>query len=77
MAAIESPCTLVCSIDHASGYCFGCGRTGSEIGSWTGMTIEERRNVMAQLPERLAGLERPLRRETRRSRIARQRGGAS
>ncbi len=31
MAAIESPCILVCSVDMKTGYCFGCGRTREEI----------------------------------------------
>ncbi|WP_091520031.1 DUF1289 domain-containing protein [Aerobium aerolatum] len=77
MTAIESPCTLVCSIDLASGYCFGCGRTGAEIGAWISMTVDERRDVMAQLPARLATLIRPARRETRRSQLARERGETS
>ncbi len=73
MAAIESPCILVCSIDLATGYCFGCGRTRDEIGAWLTMTSETRRAVMAELPARLATVERRPRRETRRSRIARER----
>lgn len=75
MTAIESPCILVCSIDEASGYCFGCGRTREEIGAWMAMTPDTRRAVMALLPERLATVERRPRRETRRARMARERGG--
>ncbi len=44
MSAIESPCILVCSIDRATGYCFGCGRTQPEIGAWLDMTPETPRN---------------------------------
>jgi hypothetical protein len=73
LAAIESPCILVCSIDLATGYCFGCGRTRDEIGAWLTMTPETRRAVMAELPARLATVERRPRRETRRSRMARER----
>ena len=73
MAAIESPCILVCSIDLATGYCFGCGRTRDEIGAWLTMTPETRRTVRAELPARLATVERRPRRETRRSRMARER----
>jgi predicted Fe-S protein YdhL (DUF1289 family) len=73
LAAIESPCILVCSIDLATGYCFGCGRTRDEIGAWLTMTPETRRSVMAELPARLATVERRPRRETRRSRMARER----
>ena len=77
MTAIESPCILVCSIDDATGYCFGCGRTREEIGAWLTMTPELRRAVMAELPARLETVERRPRRETRRARMARERGGAA
>jgi predicted Fe-S protein YdhL (DUF1289 family) len=73
---MESPCILVCSIDDATGYCFGCGRTREEIGAWTQYTTEQRRALMAALPERLAVIERRPRRETRRARMARERGEA-
>lgn len=71
---IESPCILVCSIDQNTGYCFGCGRTSAEIGAWLTMTSEQRREVMAVLPGRLETVERRPRRETRRARMARERG---
>jgi predicted Fe-S protein YdhL (DUF1289 family) len=58
MAAIESPCILVCRLDPCSGFCFGCGRTRDEIASWIAMTPGERRVVMEQLPARLAAIER-------------------
>ncbi len=73
MTAIESPCILVCSIDMATGYCFGCGRTRDEIAGWIDMTSQQRRDVMAVLPARLEGVERRPRRETRRTRMARER----
>lgn len=72
MTAIESPCIMLCSVDDTTGYCFGCGRTREEIGGWLGMTPETRRAVMATLPARLATIERKPRRETRRSRMARE-----
>lgn len=77
MTAIESPCILVCSIDVKTGFCFGCGRTREEIGAWMGMTTETRRSVMAQLPARLETVERRPRRETRRTRMARERDALS
>lgn len=70
---MESPCILVCSIDDKTGYCFGCGRTRTEIGAWTTYSSDERRAIMASLPGRLEGVERRPRRETRRSRMARER----
>lgn len=74
MTTIESPCILVCSIDMTTGYCFGCGRTREEIGDWQTMSPETRRSVMAALPARLETVERRPRRETRRTRMARERG---
>jgi hypothetical protein len=68
---IESPCILVCAIDMKTGYCFGCGRTKDEIGDWLTMTPVARRGLMAELPARVATLERKPRRETRRQRMAR------
>ncbi|MFI0846248.1 DUF1289 domain-containing protein [Mesorhizobium sp. IMUNJ 23232] len=75
-AVIESPCILVCSIDMKTGYCFGCGRTRDEIAEWIAMTPDQRRAVMALLPARLETVERRPRRETRRARMARERGMA-
>ena len=74
MTTIESPCILVCSIDLKTGYCFGCGRTGAEIAGWIGMSPQQRREIMETLPARLASVERKPRRETRRARMARERG---
>lgn len=72
MSVIESPCILVCSIDRKTGYCFGCGRTGDEIGAWMTYSAETRRKIMAELPGRLETVERKPRRETRRRRLARE-----
>lgn len=72
---MESPCILVCSIDDKTGYCFGCGRTRDEIGLWTSYTSLERRTIMAELPARLENVERKPRRETRRTRLVREREG--
>jgi predicted Fe-S protein YdhL (DUF1289 family) len=70
---MESPCILICSIDDKTGYCFGCGRTRDEIGGWIGYSDSERRAIMASLPTRLETVERKPRRETRRSRMSRER----
>ena len=50
-------------VDPETGFCIGCGRTRGEIGSWLGMSAEERRDVMGELPERVSTLTR---RKTRR-----------
>ena len=74
LMTIESPCILVCSVDMKTGYCFGCGRTRDEIAGWLEMTPETRREIMELLPARLETVERRPRRETRRTRMARERG---
>ncbi|MEF2554027.1 DUF1289 domain-containing protein [Aurantimonas sp. A2-1-M11] len=74
--SIESPCISLCAIDPRSGYCFGCGRTGDEIGAWLAFSPRERRAVMATLPARLATIARPARRETSRRRLERLRADA-
>ncbi len=75
MTAIESPCILVCSIDDGTGYCFGCGRTRDEIAAWIAMTPQARCAIMAELPARLATVERKPRRQTRRALLARRLAG--
>lgn len=52
---VESPCVKICVIHRAAGICIGCYRTGDEIGAWSTMSREARRDMMEQLPAR-AGL---------------------
>jgi predicted Fe-S protein YdhL (DUF1289 family) len=54
----DTPCIAVCMIDPRTNLCFGCGRTLPEIARWGKMTGDERRALMAELPERMraAGL---------------------
>jgi predicted Fe-S protein YdhL (DUF1289 family) len=49
-----SPCTGVCTLDPASGYCRGCFRTIAEIAGWLSFTADEKRRVLAALPGRRA-----------------------
>lgn len=49
---IESPCIKICVIEPNSRLCTGCLRTIDEIASWSRMTPEARRAVMAALPDR-------------------------
>ena len=52
-AAIQSPCTKVCTIDARTQLCVGCLRTGDEIMRWRDMTETQRRHFMqVVLPER-------------------------
>jgi uncharacterized protein len=72
---VASPCILVCTIDFATGYCFGCGRTRDEIAGWLSYTDRQRAEIMSGLAGRLSTVERRPRRETKRRRMARE--GAS
>lgn len=74
---MESPCILICSIEAESGYCHGCGRTSAEIGAWTMYSDERRKKLMAELPMRIASLEKKPRRETKRRQMAKARNQAS
>jgi len=60
MAAVESPCTKVCVIDPSARLCLGCGRSLAEIERWLAFTAEQRAQIMAELPRRLAARLRPL-----------------
>jgi predicted Fe-S protein YdhL (DUF1289 family) len=54
-----SPCVRLCSLDPATRFCVGCGRSIEEIGHWLTYSDAERRAIMAALPARLAGLGKP------------------
>lgn len=51
---MESPCINICAISDETGMCEGCHRTIDEIASWSRITPEERKRIMALLPERKA-----------------------
>lgn len=66
---IESPCVRICVVHPEARICTGCYRTTDEIARWSRMTAEERRNIMAELPDRAPMLRR--RRGGRAGRLAR------
>ena len=43
----------MCTLDPASGFCLGCGRSLDEITAWTQMSDAERERLVAELPRRL------------------------
>ena len=55
-ASIGSPCVNVCTLDDATGWCRGCGRTIGEISNWSAKPPAERRAIRATLPVRMAAL---------------------
>jgi predicted Fe-S protein YdhL (DUF1289 family) len=55
---VESPCVKLCVVHPEERICIGCYRTIEEIATWSRMTPEARREVMADLPERAPRLAR-------------------
>jgi uncharacterized protein len=53
---IISPCEKICSVDPNSRLCMGCGRNMAEIERWAKYSDAERKQVMAELPARLAAI---------------------
>jgi predicted Fe-S protein YdhL (DUF1289 family) len=48
-----SPCTGVCRLDPATGYCAGCRRTVEEIAGWLDKSGEEKRAILTRVASRL------------------------
>jgi predicted Fe-S protein YdhL (DUF1289 family) len=57
-AGIPSPCTSVCTIDAATGWCAGCMRTIDEIAAWGSLDDAAKRAVWKRLPARRAERDR-------------------
>lgn len=67
---VESPCIKICVVHPESRLCTGCLRSIDEIGRWSRMHPEERREVMAELPGRAGQFTK--RRGGRSARLARR-----
>ena len=57
-AEVESPCVKVCVVHPQERLCVGCLRSLDEIARWSRMSPEERRGIMADLPDRAPRLRR-------------------
>jgi hypothetical protein len=68
---IESPCVKLCLIHPEAQLCTGCLRSLEEIAGWSRMVPEDRRRIMASLPDRQGRLSQ--RRGGRSARLSRQR----
>ena len=53
---IASPCTGICRIEPATGWCLGCGRTLAEIAAWPAADEPGQRAILARLPLRMERL---------------------
>lgn len=49
---IESPCVNICVVHPETRICVGCYRSIDEIGAWSRMSPEARRDIMTVLPGR-------------------------
>ena len=47
-----SPCTGICRIEPATGWCEGCKRTLGEIANWPMLSASDKRKILEQLPSR-------------------------
>ncbi|MDA8712126.1 DUF1289 domain-containing protein [Alphaproteobacteria bacterium] len=54
---VKSPCRQVCAVSARTQFCVGCGRKLMEIGGWSSLSDDEKRAVLAQLPDRLAAMK--------------------
>jgi len=66
---VESPCVRVCVVHPEARICTGCLRSIDEITRWSKLSPEERRAIMAALPDRANLLRK--RRGGRAARVAR------
>lgn len=55
---IESPCVNICVVHPEARICVGCYRSIEEIGAWSQMSPEDRRSIMAVLPDRAASVKK-------------------
>mgnify|MGYP001344699572 CR=1 FL=1 len=49
---VPSPCNNVCRMNPDTGLCEGCFRTLDQIVAWSGLSIDEKSAVLAQLHAR-------------------------
>lgn len=68
-AEVESPCVKLCVVHPEARICVGCYRSIDEISGWSRLTPEQRRSIMAELPNRASTLTK-----RRGGRMARQAG---
>lgn len=58
-SSVPSPCTNICRMNPATGWCSGCWRTLDEIAAWSTMADDAKRLVWSLLPARREAHEAP------------------
>ena len=53
---VPSPCLSVCVMDPQTDMCAGCWRSLDEIGAWSRMPDEAKRQVWQRIQQRLTGM---------------------
>jgi predicted Fe-S protein YdhL (DUF1289 family) len=53
---LTSPCVGICQLDHATGWCGGCGRSAAEMAAWSDLQAVDQHAVWTDLPRRKAML---------------------
>lgn len=53
---VPSPCISVCKMDEARQYCKGCWRTLDELRAWSTLDNAGKREVWAQVEQRIAAV---------------------
>lgn len=53
---VPSPCLSVCVMDPQTDMCAGCWRSLDEIGAWSRMPDEAKRQVWQRIQQRLKGM---------------------
>ncbi len=56
--SISSPCNRICVVHPTLRVCIGCGRSLDEIAGWIALSETDRAKITAQLPARLAAINR-------------------
>lgn len=54
VSSVPSPCSNVCKMHEATGWCQGCARSIAEIAAWSRADDASRLEILARLPERRA-----------------------
>jgi len=54
---VESPCTNVCQMNPATGYCLGCFRTLEEITAWSRLDDAGKQAILREVAAREAACD--------------------